>query len=261
MNKLFLLLFLFCYKTNSQSIKDINSNVYFKPKLNYFSKEKTGLSILVVNKAHFKTINNPFFSKSGYYIDELKGNTNYKLKIKQKYYLPNHHGKINLMPFPKGKHKINILWKDQNILLNPNIKEKKNSLQLVILPDDDFPTLIGEYNSSTVMNMGYKKIYKSLKKIKELIKDIQIKKLKFHTIIDPDYRDKLGKSSDFIEYLKIHYKRLEYLKPSLIQLKLLEKSYLLTINGKYKPLNSNQSKFRYKISLNKSFKIISYQED
>ena len=245
-------------KTHSESIAEVNSKVYFKPKLNYFSKEKTGLSILVIHKLETKTLNNPFLSKSGYYIDQLKGNANYSFMIDNQKYLPNLHGKINLSPFTKGKYEATILWQNQEIKIYPNIKDKHTCLQLIILGQDSLPTMIGEYNSSSVMNMAYKKVYKSLKTTQQSFLKIRNKELQLKDLIDPKYRDNLGKATDFIEYLKIHYNRLKDLKASLIRLNLLEKGYRVQIEGSISFENIEANNFHYQVSLNSNFKIISF---
>ncbi|MCO4783602.1 MAG: hypothetical protein KC646_14850 [Candidatus Cloacimonetes bacterium] len=249
------------HTAHSETIAEVNSNVYFKPKLDYFSKEKTGLSILVLNKESEITINNPFFSKSGYYIEKLKGYKKYQLKIKNKVYYPNHHGKINLAPFNKGRHELKISWGSQSIDISPTVKDKSTSLHLLILPYDNFAPIIGEYQSNSVLNMGYKKIYRCLNKVSHVISQVQDKSFSIENSIDKTYRDDLGKAKDFIAYLKIQYAKLTSLKVDLVKVKLLDSNYLLDIQGSIKFKQDKQIKYDYQLNLNHNFEIISYKNN
>lgn len=245
--------------TYSETIAEVNSNVYFKPKLDYFSKEKTGLSVLVIHKENEVTINNPFFSKSGYYIEKHKGFNKYELHSSGKIFRPNHHGKINLTPFPKGKHNLKISWESDSIHLSPNIKDKHISLHLLMLPQNGFSSILGEYQTKSVLNLGYKKLYTTLTTLKTIILKIQSDSFVIKDFVDTSYRDDLGKAKDFIAYLNIQYSKLDQLDIKLIKVKLLDKTYIVDLKGDIKFSKSPLTNFDYRFHLNHDFQIKSYK--
>ena len=210
----FLLFLIFYHYQFCQSLSTVNPKTHFKPILKRKESRLTGCQILVLkaSKAN-RTINNPFLRRNIGFSENTELVKDIKVSLNEAQVTGNGRRPIKFNKLQPGNQTLIIENSNFKLPLNFALKWEEEMLVLILLPKEGKSPIGALLKPKKVLaTVEFRQMLADLQNWQS--KTSQIAKLNINPVdlISDNYRDKIGKKEDFVDYLTIWKKRLEKLE-------------------------------------------------